>query len=232
MPHGDPAVRAHMSARGQGDDDAPAPDENPTKSIATRRATLDDAARIAHLLSAAFARDPVFNWMTRENGRAEALNRFFYWVMRQRAIPLGETWISMDGYAAVSWVAPYAEARPENFREELRLLSVLMSLTGLSRFPRGAAMAKAMEHAHPPEPYFYLAFVGVAPRFQGTGLGTTLLKHTLARVDAVGMPAFLENSNPRNIKLYERFGFRVTREITARKDAPPLYAMLRPGRNA
>jgi ribosomal protein S18 acetylase RimI-like enzyme len=91
-------------------------------------------------------------------------------------------------------------------------------------------MAKAMEHAHPPEPYFYLAFVGVAPRFQGTGLGTALLESTLGRVDAVGMPAFLENSNPRNIKLYERFGFRVTDEISARKDAPPLYAMLRPGK--
>jgi ribosomal protein S18 acetylase RimI-like enzyme len=201
-----------------------------TKSVATRRATPADAARISHLLAAAFSRDPIFNWLTRTSGRAEALNSFFHWVMRERAIPLGETWMTCDGYAAASWIAPYAEAKPENFRDELRLLSVLLSLTGLSRFARGAAMAKAMEHAHPPEPYFYLAFVGVAPRFQGAGLGTALLENTLARVDAAGMPAFLENSNPRNVKLYERFGFRVTSEITARKDAPPLYAMLRPGR--
>ncbi len=210
----------------------PAQDANITKSIAARRATPADAARISRLLAAAFSRDPVFNWMTRTSGRAAALSRFFHWVMRERAIPLGETWITSDGYAAASWIAPYAEAKPENFRDELRLLSVLLSLTGVSRFARGAAMAKAMEDSHPPEPYFYLAFVGVAPRFQGTGLGTALLEHTLTRVDASGMPAFLENSNPRNIKLYERFGFRVTREIVARKDAPPLYAMSRPGRNA
>ena len=221
-----------MNAQRQGGDSTLGASKNLSKIIATRRATLDDASRIAHLLAAAFARDPIFNWMTRETGRAEALNRFFYWVMRQRAIPLGETWMSTDGYAAVSWIAPYAEAKPDNFRDEIRLLSVLLSLTGVSRLARGAAMAKAMEHAHPPEPYFYLAFVGVAPRFQATGLGTALLDNTLARVDATGMPAFLENSNPRNIKLYERFGFRVTREITARKDAPPLYAMTRPGKNA
>jgi len=221
-----------MSAYSHGADTPEAQDANLTKSVATRRATPDDAARISHLLAASFSRDPIFNWMTRVSGRAEALNRFFFWVMRERAIPLGETWMTSDGYAAVSWIAPYAEAKPDNFRDELRLLSVLLSLTGVSRFARGAAMAKAMEHAHPPEPYFYLAFVGVAPRFQGTGLGTTLLENTLARVDAAGMPAFLENSNPRNIKLYERFGFQVTREITARSDAPPLYAMLRPGRNA
>ena len=202
-----------------------------SKSIATRRAAPEDATRIAHLLAAAFSRDPIFNWMTRLNGRATALNRFFHWVLRERAIPLGETWMTADGYAAAAWIAPYAEARPDNLRDELRILSVLLSLTGASRFARGAAMAKAIEHAHPPEPYFYLAFVGVAPRFQGSGLGTALLENTLARVDATGMPAFLENSNPRNVKLYERLGFRVTREITARKDAPPLFAMLRPGKS-
>ena len=219
-----------MSGLDQGAPVSPGQEANISKSIATRRATLEDATRISHLLAAAFSRDPVFNWMTRLNGRAAALNRFFHWVMRERAIPLGETWMTTDGYAAAAWIAPYAEAKPENLREELRLLSVLWSLTGASRFARGAAMAKAMEHAHPPEPYFYLAFVGVAPRFQGTGLGTALLESTLARVDAAGMPAFLENSNPRNVKLYERFGFRVTREITPRKDAPPLLAMLRPGK--
>ena len=221
-----------MSGFTHGAHASPGLEVNVTKRIATRRATPTDATRISHLLAAAFSRDPIFNWLTRMSGRAAALNRFFYWVLRERAIPLGETWMTSDGYAAASWIAPYAEAKPENFRDELRLLSVLLSLTGVSRFARGAAMAKAMEHAHPPEPYFYLAFVGVAPRFQGTGLGTALLENTLARVDAAGMPAFLENSNPRNIKLYERFGFRVTREITAREDAPPLYAMLRPGRSA
>lgn len=221
-----------MSALTRGSGDAAQPSSAITDRIATRRATLNDATRISHLLAASFSRDPIFNWMTRTNGRAEALNRFFHWVLRERAIPLGETWMTSDGYAAAAWIAPHAEAKPDNFRDEIRLFSVLMSLTGIARFARGAAMAKAMEHAHPPEPYFYLAFVGVAPRFQGSGLGRALLEKTLARVDAVGMPAFLENSNPRNIQLYERLGFRVTREIKARKDAPPLFAMLRPGRNA
>lgn len=199
--------------------------------ITVRRATLDDSRRIAFLFSAAFARDPVFDWLTRTDARAEALSRFFLWVARERAIPLGGTWMTEDGCAALTWIPPYREAKPENFREEFRLLSEIFSLTGFGRLARGGAMARALEHAHPPEPYFYLAFFGVAPRFQGMGLGSVLLEKTLARVDASGMPAFLENSNPRNIAFYERFGFRVTEEVSVRKDAPKLYAMLRPGRN-
>ena len=196
-----------------------------------RRANLDDAARIARLLAASFARDPVFEWLARAGAkRPMALQRFFYWVLRERMIPSGETWITPDGMAAVAWIAPYAEARPTTFLDEARLLPVILGLTGLTRFARGAAMAAAMDEAHPKEPFFYLAFIGVAPRFQGSGLGSALLEESIARVDAAGAPAFLENSNPRNIPLYERFGFRVEREVIARRGAPPLFAMWRPAR--
>jgi hypothetical protein len=64
----------------------------------------------------------------------------------------------------------------------------------------------------------------VAPRLQGMGLG---LEATLARVDAAGTPAYLENSNPKNTPLYQRHGFGVQHNI-APDAAPPLLAMWRP----
>ena len=201
-----------------------------SQSPTMRRATVDDAARIARLFAAAFARDPIFDWLARAGDRAFALQRFFYWLLRERTVPHGETWMTQDGYAAAAWVPPYSDAKPATFLDELSLLPVIWGLTGLPRLARGAAMAAAMEHAHPKEPYFYLAFIGVAPRFQGSGMGSALLEETLVRVDAAGAPAFLENSNPRNVKLYERMGFSVVREVIARDDAPPLFAMWRPAR--
>jgi ribosomal protein S18 acetylase RimI-like enzyme len=195
----------------------------------SRRASVDDAARIARLFAAAFAEDPVFNWLARSGRtRAVALQRFFFWVLRERSIQHGETWMTQDGYAAAAWIPPFADIGTVTLREELRLLPVILGLTGFARFMRGTAMAAALEEAHPKEPFFYLAFIGVAPRFQGSGIGSALLEETLARVDAAGSAAFLENSNPRNIKLYERAGFSVTHEIVARHGAPPLFAMWRP----
>lgn len=64
---------------------------------------------------------------------------------------------------------------------------------------------------------------------QGKGLGAQLLQAALGRCDAEGLPAYLESSNPANISLYERHGFRVTAEIRV-GDAPPVFPMLRPGR--
>ena len=204
---------------------------NAAAATPMRRATPDDVPRIARLFAAAFASDPVFDWLVREgDARQSALQRFFGWILESRTVPHGETWITADGLAAAAWIPPNTQETPPRLADDLRMLPVILRLTGLPRLPRGAAMAAAMEDAHPKVPYFYLAFIGVAPRMQGSGLGSAILRATLARADASGANAYLENSNPRNLKLYEREGFSVTREIRARGDAPPVYAMWRPAR--
>jgi GNAT superfamily N-acetyltransferase len=83
-----------------------------------------------------------------------------------------------------------------------------------------------MEKNHPHEAHFYLAFIAVAPRLQGLGLGGAILEATVKRADAAGMPAYLENSNPKNTRLYERSGFVAGKNI-APNGAPALVGMWR-----
>ena len=113
----------------------------------------------------------------------------------------------------------------------MRLMPLFLRLCGFPRLLRGAAMADAMEKNHPHEQHFYLAFIAVAPRLQGLGLGGAMLDATVKRADEMGVPAYLENSNPRNTKLYERAGFVVRKNI-APLGAPPLMAMWRDRRQA
>src|SRR5204863_7277911 len=108
--------------------------------------------------------------------------------------------------------------------EQMRLLPLFVRLCGLPRLLRGSAMADAMEKNHPHEQHYYLAFIAVAPRLQGLGLGGAMLDATVMRADAMGVAAYLENSNPRNTKLYERAGFVARRNI-APPGAPPLIGM-------
>lgn len=195
-----------------------------------RRASGTDVDHMARLFAAAFARDPVFDWMVKTgDGRLSALAGFFRWVLKSRTVPTGETWMRPDGLAAAAWIPPGVADSPAFFIDQLRLTPLLLNLTGVSRLPRGLALANAMEN-HPSEPHYYLAFIGVAPNRQRQGLGTALLEETLARVDRAGAPAYLENSNPRNLPLYQRLGFRVIKEVRARPEAPPLFAMWRPGK--
>ncbi len=194
---------------------------------APRRASDADAAVLARLFAAAFTTDPVFNWMARPGPRrAQVLEQFFFWLLKTRAIPFGEVWMSSDGNVCAAWLPPETPASPGGFLEQMRLLPLFVRLCGFPRLLRGSAMAEAMEKNHPREKHYYLAFIAVAPRLQGMGLGAAMLEATVKRADEMGIPAYLENSNPRNAKLYERAGF-VARKSISPPGAPPLIAMWR-----
>jgi ribosomal protein S18 acetylase RimI-like enzyme len=83
-----------------------------------------------------------------------------------------------------------------------------------------------MGAAHPKERHWHLAFIGVDPAHQGRGIGAALLRHTLERVDAEHLHAYLESSNPANVSLYRRHGFEVVREIRV-GGSPPVTPMIR-----
>jgi ribosomal protein S18 acetylase RimI-like enzyme len=199
-------------------------------AIHPRRAAQADAAALAKLFASAFVADPAMGWVARSGARRrDGLERFFHWVLTVRAIPFGEVWMADDASACAAWLPPDAPASPGGLLEQIRLLPMFIQLCGFSRLLRGQAMADAMDKNHPHERHYYLAFIAVAPRFQGMGLGSALMEATLKRIDASGSPAYLENSNPKNTRLYERFGF-ATRKNIAPKPAPPLLAMWRPAR--
>ncbi len=202
-------------------------DELLAEAARPRRAGFDDARRLARLLSAAFLTDPVIDWIARPGPkRAGGLERFFFWLLTARAIPFGETWIAHSGGAAAVWLPPEVPATAGGFVEQMRLLPMFMRLCGLPRVLRGQRVAAAMEKHHPAAPHFYLTFIAVAPRLQGLGLGSAILAASLARIDAMGAAAYLENSNSKNTRFYRRAGF-IARGNIAPVGAPPLLAMWR-----
>jgi ribosomal protein S18 acetylase RimI-like enzyme len=193
-----------------------------------RRATQKDTQQLSSMFAAAFMNDPVMDWIARPGAqRRDGLQRFFHWVLSVRAIPFGEVWMADDASVCAAWLPPDAPASPGGLLEQIKLFPMFLNLCGWTRLLRGQGMADAMEKNHPHERHYYLAFIAVAPQFQGMGLGSAMMEATLKRVDASGSPAYLENSNPKNTRLYERCGFTTQKNI-APKPAPPLLAMWRP----
>ncbi len=86
------------------------------------------------------------------------------------------------------------------------------------------------EANHPPEPTFaYLSLLATHPHHAGRGLGQRLLAENLAHFDGLGLPAYLESTNLRNVPLYERHGFEIVGTIQA-GGSPTITPMLRKSR--
>ena len=108
----------------------------------------------------------------------------------------------------------------------------MVRATGWSRIPRLLALQAAIDRHHPEgRKHAYLWFLGVRPEAQGLGVGSRLLRAASSRLDATGMPAYLETQTERNVALYRRHGFEVVSEFRARHDAPPQWGMWREPRS-
>ena len=95
------------------------------------------------------------------------------------------------------------------------------------RFDRNQAVAYKMHRRHAPEDHWYLWAIGVDPGSQGEGIGGRLLQPVLASASASGTPCYLETHNERNVRFYQKHGFRVVCEERVPKGGPRVRAMLR-----
>jgi ribosomal protein S18 acetylase RimI-like enzyme len=75
--------------------------------------------------------------------------------------------------------------------------------------------------------YVYLMIIGVASEFQGQGFGGTLLGALIEESEQIGTPLYVETTTERNIRMYERRGFKVLNQITLPIIHLPQWGMVR-----
>ena len=195
-----------------------------TAAVTVFEAEPQRAERIYGALTLAFAADPASRWLFAE---ADSFLRNFPKFARALAGPALQngTGLAMENYAAVAlWLAP-GEGPDEQTLGEL-----IETAVAREKQDDMAAVVEEMGRYHPQEPHWYLPLIGVEPSRQGQGLGSTLLRTSLSRCDADGLPAYLESSNPINQPLYERHGFQAIGAIKIR-NCPPIVPMLRQPRS-
>ncbi|RKS73708.1 acetyltransferase (GNAT) family protein [Actinomadura pelletieri DSM 43383] len=203
--------------------------DEPRTSLVVRSAGAGDAAAIAAVLGRAFYDDPLWSWLVPDDAtRVRRLTGLFEVMLRRVHLPTGGTESVGRGArteAAALWAPPDRWRVP--VRVQVAQAVPLIRAFGL-RTPASLRTLGEVEKHHPREPHWYLAVIGTDPPAQGDGLGTALLRSRLDRCDAEGIPAYLESSKERNVPYYERFGFRVTRELAlSGKGAPPIWLMWR-----
>ncbi|WP_171058023.1 GNAT family N-acetyltransferase [Modestobacter altitudinis] len=136
----------------------------------------------------------------------------------------GGTWIAGDGAGAAMWFPPgrWAPTTWEDIRDAPRWVRLF------GRQLRRAGRARSAMEAHRPLPgHWYLHYLGVEPREQGTGIGGALLRPVLEECDRTGTPAYLEASCERNRSLYARHGFVQRGAVSLPAGGPTVFPMWR-----
>ncbi|MEV5593260.1 GNAT family N-acetyltransferase [Streptomyces sp. NPDC052496] len=192
-------------------------------SPAVRPATRDDLPRILHTLDRAFADYAFTRHTLAADGHTGRLHRFNELFVTRVGLDHGRVWVADDGAAVAVWTTPETAGAGDVFRE----LGPRFAEIAGDRAEVSARAEAAMGVHRPTEPVWFLGSVGVDPGCQGRGLGGAVVRPGLEAADAAGLPAFLETSDIRNVRFYERLGFQVTAEYPLPDGGPRTWAMTR-----
>jgi len=195
------------------------------QDVVVRDIVPTDTAEITRLLAAAMGDGPVARWLTPDAAVRREYAPAYFEIFAEHAVRYGEVYASVDAQTQdLSGVAlwfPLTSLIPQPADYDRRLKDA----SGLA-FDRARELDAALEAHHPMVPHHYLAFVAVHPRHQCHGIGSALLSRHHSRLDAAGIPAYLEANDPRNRDLYLRHGY-VSREPIQLPEGPPIWPMWR-----
>lgn len=191
-----------------------------------RHACGEETAEVSAILTDAFVDEDGLNyWLKQGAAKERARKRFFDAAVRDVVHLERDLWVAdSDGQklGAAIWLAPGRNAFDFSWWRQIATTPLFLSVAGFAGMARAQALGKLMAGHHPRKPHAHLVFLGVSSAAQGRGVGSAILKTTLAPLDAQGVTAYLEASTKRNVALYARHGFEVTGEF----DLPGLHFWL------
>jgi ribosomal protein S18 acetylase RimI-like enzyme len=171
-------------------------------------------------MTLAFANDPVMRYLYPDQLQFLTYFPEFVRLFGGRAFDRGFAHITEDGYGAALWLPPGEHPDEEALVELIKRSAALSAKTDLFQ------VFQQMSSYHPGEPHWYLPLIGVDPLYQGGGVGSALLAYALAICDREKRLAYLESSNPKGVRLYQRHGFEVLGTIDV-GEHPTVIPMLR-----
>lgn len=188
-----------------------------------KTANENDSAGVINVMTLAFSTDPMARWSLPDPSTYLENFPLLVKAFGGKALAAGTAFLADGCGGAALWLEPGVQP------DEETLIGIVERTASDAIKPDLFAVFEQMGKFHPKEPHWYLPMIGVDPAMQGNGLGSALLKHALEICDRDHHFAYLESSNPRNVPLYERHGFKVIGEIQA-GSSPMMRPMLREAR--
>ena len=188
-----------------------------------RTATSEDVPRISRLLARAFADDPVVAWGIPDPVHRPERSARAFAAITDLYLPKEHVYADDELRCAALWAPPGSSRVGPG-----RIAGLLPRLAAAyrRRLPLALLGLARVQRRQPPQPYWYLAYLGTAPDHQGLGLAGAVLAPVLERCDREGVPAYLEASKPELIPFYERHGFVIV-QLVHLPAGPPVWGMRR-----
>jgi GNAT superfamily N-acetyltransferase len=194
------------------------------------RCGLDHVDLLTQTMMRAFRKDPFYECVL----SSPAIWEKGGWALFHYMVRLGVLYgraeaVSGKCEAAAVWFPASGVPEPAWYQRRAGVLRARLRLgrEAMGRYESMNDQVVSLQKEFAPFPHWYLFLLAVDPDKQGEGLGRRLLESGLSRLDASGMPCYLETFRSDTAAMYQKFGFRTLREQQLSEGNLRIHCMLR-----
>ena len=195
-----------------------------------RLLSLADIDRAVYVQSAAFQNDPLWQYLIpNSEKRAVMLPKFFFVFMKVSIICRQAYGVSNPAEGVAIWCSPQQKRFEFSgfFAASLPKLVFSGFLQTFFRALKAFIQIETMQKTFASEPHYYLNTLAVSPESRGKGVASKLVRPFLEKADKEYVGAYVETMNPKNVELYEHYGFRPVGSCTAPSTGFSIWAFYR-----
>ena len=189
------------------------------------RLTSKDYSKACEVLGLAFQEDPIWKAILKDD--PDKFSKVFG-VPLKYSLKYGVVYASSPNLEGIAAWVPSDYVKSTFFR--LLMSGALWSAMKLGR-KIGKLIQEVFEiitedrETNMKGTYLYLYVIGVGPDHQGKGIGSHLINSMLSNIPPE-IPIYLETETERNVRLYERLGFKILKKIMVPSLQLPMWEML------
>lgn len=176
-----------------------------------KRAAYSDKNRIVEILSKSFDTNQSVNYIVKQDDKRHERIRSLMDYSFQVCYLFGEVYLSEDDKACA--LVLYPDKKSTTLKSILLDVELMFKCIGITNISIAMDRESKINKLKPKERMYYLWFIGVDPKFQGSGIGTDLMQSLIEDSEKQQRPIFLETSTLRNLPWYKKFGFETYNEL-------------------
>ncbi|HNU47181.1 MAG TPA: GNAT family N-acetyltransferase [Bacteroidia bacterium] len=176
-----------------------------------RKATADEKELVVTILVQSFDDNKSVNYTIKQDTRRRQRIRKLMEYSFEICSMFGNVFISDDNKGCALVVMP--DKKRTTFKSIWLDVRLVFGAIGIVSARKAMSRETAIKKIHPNDALYYLWFIGVQPSEQGKGIGSRLLTEVIQEGKSKRRTVCLETSTLKNIRWYEKHGFKTYREL-------------------
>ncbi|MHB1178809.1 MAG: GNAT family N-acetyltransferase [Daejeonella sp.] len=175
------------------------------------KADYSDKKLIVDILASSFESNQSVNYIVQQDEKLLQRIRSLMDYSFEVCYAFGDVFLSDDKNACALVLFP--QQKKTTLKSILLDIKLIFNCVGITSIGKAMDRESKIKNLQPKENMYYLWFIGVDPKYQGSGIGTQLMEEVIQDSKKKQLPVYLETSTIKNLPWYKKFGFEIYNEL-------------------